>query len=179
MFQIESDDEQDASHVEIALEEDPRNDDVEEDSLKRKRKSTSSSLEDLRNTNKLQARAASVCTQSAKKKDFSIQYSEAVQDQLKFQQIKLEFEKESREIELQLKREEFEDRRKAREEERIERGKEREEERIERGKEREEDLSKSANDKKGTMIEKLAASGKTIEEIKAYLELFDQLYTVK
>jgi len=34
LFQIESDDEQDASHVEIALEEDPRNDDVEEDSEK-------------------------------------------------------------------------------------------------------------------------------------------------
>jgi len=89
-----------------------------------------------------------------------------------------------------LKREEFEDRRKAREEEREQRMKAieeereqrmkaREEEREDRGKEREEERSKSVNDKKGMMIEKLAASGKTIEEIKAYLELFDQLYIMK
>jgi len=74
-----------------------------------------------------------------------------------------------------LKREELEQRRKERDEELEQRRKERDEELEQRRKEREEDQATSAKERKGMMIEKLAATGKSVDEIKAYLELFDQL----
>ena len=197
MFELDSDDEEhDGSQVETPLEGQLGEQDVvlninDDDSqldcvgTKRKRRS-STSLEDLRNKNKLDARAVSSSSQPSKKKDFSTTYADSTREQLAFQQVKLTFEKEAKDVEFQLKREELEQRRKERneeleqrrkerDEELEQRRKERDEELEQRRKEREEDQATSAKERKGMMIEKLAATGKSVDEIKAYLELFDQL----
>jgi hypothetical protein len=115
------------------------------------------SLEDLQNKNNQLAKSVSSLTQNSKKSDFGTQYALSVKEQIETEKHRLEFEKESKKEELNFNKEELEQNNALKREE------------LEQNK------TLKVKEQKGKMIENLAASGKSIEEIKLYLSLFDQL----
>ena len=103
-------------------------------------------------------------TQNSKKSDFGTQYALSVKEQIETEKHRLEFEKESKKEELNFKKEELFLKR-----EELEQNNALKREELEQNK------TLKVKEQKGKMIKNLAASGKSIEEIKLYLSLFDQL----
>ncbi|KAJ1563522.1 hypothetical protein HK096_000597 [Nowakowskiella sp. JEL0078] len=152
-------------------------DDLENSKNEHKSTSKVSSLEDLNNKNKQLARAVSkseVATDSptkSRKADFSLQYTASVKEQMEFQKICLQFEEKSKAEGMELKRQEVEGNLHIKHKEM----KLKEKEVQICMDELEENKVTKLKVKKGMMIEKLAASEKSVDKIKEYLALFNVL----
>ncbi len=98
------------------------------------------------NGNKKLARSMTSNSSSSRKSDFATQYAHSMKDQMEFQKERLEMEKKWKLEDLKLRQQELEENKIAK-----------------------------IREQKGHMIERLASSGKTPEEIKQFLILFDEL----